>query len=290
MKATSLWFDGGGRHGFGNIRRSLELGRRLARLGLTVELRPLSAEAAKLAGCPFGTPGARSEIVVLDVPYRGDAWLASARELGARVLALDYEGATAPDLVVSLQAVRPLPPGTRHRVGLDYAIIRSEFLEAIPASPQADGPALVMLGGGASAELTTRITRQVAALADTVVLVQGPLASPIGAAMLPSSVRVVCEPDNLVALIAGCSWAVTTGGTALLEFVHLGRAVHALPRTPAEAAFAGLLAARSALLGIGEKGLKAPTPAQRDHCAQTGPRLIDGRGCERIAELIQSLP
>lgn len=45
-----------------------------------------------------------------------------------RVLALDDEVSVKPDLVVSLQAVRALASGKRHLVGLDYAIIRSEFL------------------------------------------------------------------------------------------------------------------------------------------------------------------
>jgi spore coat polysaccharide biosynthesis predicted glycosyltransferase SpsG len=289
MKTVSLWFDGGGCHGIGNICRSLELGRRLARFGYEVSFRPLSSDAANLAGLAFGADVGKADVVVLDVPYFGDVWSKAANEGGARVLALDYEGAVAPDLVVSLQAVRALAPGTRHLVGLDYAIIRSEFLAPTTKGSHGEGFVLVMLGGGAPAEQTERILRQVAAVASNVVLVQGPLAAGIGLGAIPSCVRVVNQPENLAALMAGCSWAVTTGGASLMELVHLGRAVYVLPRTPAEATFVAIFAGHSVVFGIGEDSLDCPTAAQREHCAVVGPRLIDGRGCERLAELIDTL-
>ena len=287
MKTVALWFDGGGVHGYGNVRRSLELAERLGRQGLAIRLCPLSSEAARLAGLPAGGAPRGGDVVLLDVPYVGDAWLDRARTGGARVLALDYAGATAPDLVVSLQAVRVLPPATRHVVGLEYAVIRSELTARASAS-LSSGPVLLMLGGGAAAGVTERIAQKISTLAGDVVLVQGPLAETPAA--LPANVRIMHAPADLAGLMANCAWAVTTGGTSLLELLHLGRAVHALPRTPEEQSFAAMIAAQDGLLGVGEESLQTPTAAQRERCARMGPRLVDGRGCERIAELLKNLP
>ena len=287
MKRTvSLWFDGGGRYGFGNVRRSLELGARLSKLGHDVSFCPLSGDAARLAKTAEPPKSNRADVVVLDVPYAGDHWLQRAQAAGARVLALDYEGEGAPELVVSLQAVRGLPPSARHFVGIEYAVVRSEF-RRVKKAGNVSGPVLVLLGGGASAEYSARIAQRVASLKKAVVLVQGPLANKVGD--LPENVQVAVMPLNLAELMASCAWAVTTGGTSLLEFLYLGRPVYALPRTAEEAVFANTIAARGALLGVGEEALQMPGPESCKKCMAVGPALVDGAGCERIGNLITTL-
>ena len=285
-KTVSLWFDGGGRYGFGNVRRSLELGSRLCELGHDVSFCPLSEEAARLAKTAKPLQAKRADIVVLDLPYAGDYWLQRAQADGARVLALDYEGEGEPELVVSLQAVRGLPPSARHLVGIEYAVVRSEF-KRVKKAGDVSGPVLVLLGGGASAENSARIVRRVARLAKSVVLVQGPLAETL--ADLPGNVRVVITPENLAELMASCAWAVTTGGTSLLEFLYLARPVYALPRTAEEAVFSATIAARGALLGVGEETLQTPTLESCIKCMTIGSALVDGAGCERIGNLITTL-
>ena len=95
------------------------------------------------------------EILVVD-SNSTDNTVALAQAAGARVLALDYEGEGAPELVVSLQAVRGLPPSARHFVGIEYAVVRSEF-RRVKKAGNVSGPVLVLLGGGASAEYSARI-------------------------------------------------------------------------------------------------------------------------------------
>ncbi len=289
---VAVWFDGGGVHGLGNVRRSHELVTRLGVAGFAVVERPLSASAAHLVGGasaswdPDATP---TDLVVLDVPGDGGAWVQQAKADGALVLALDYAGGEAPDLIVSLQAVRAVPHGVPHHVGLAYAIIRSELRLARDGEPT--GPVLVMLGGGASAADTVRVVRRVAQCASDVVLVQGPMSEDDAevSANVPSSVHLVREPPDLAQWMARCAWAVTTGGTSLLELLHLGRPVFALPRTPEESTFVQSIAAQRALLGVGEPALRRPSAAECVDRGRVGEGLIDGRGCERIAALLWDL-
>jgi spore coat polysaccharide biosynthesis predicted glycosyltransferase SpsG len=89
--------------------------------------------------------------------------------------------------------------------------------------------------------------------------------------------------------MASCAWAVTTGGTTMLEMLCLGKAIHVVPRTEAELAFAQRFAAQGALLGLGLETLQTPAQDLIQTCQQRGPQLVDGKGCERIAFEIESL-
>jgi spore coat polysaccharide biosynthesis predicted glycosyltransferase SpsG len=78
MKTVSLWLDEGKFHGLGNICRSLELGRRLARFGYDVAFLPLSSDAANLTSLAFGVDVGKADVYTLDVPYSCDVWLKAA--------------------------------------------------------------------------------------------------------------------------------------------------------------------------------------------------------------------
>jgi len=278
-----MWFDGGGEFGYGNIRRSIELGRVLADRGHQVDLVPLSPRASGL--CP-PTPagGGVPEIIVLDVPYCGDEAVSRARETGARVAALDFDGVEPPDLVVSLQPVRRVPEQSRFLCGVEYAIIRGE-IRALGTGHETGDGILVIVGGGDQDGLAARIIERLPDL--PVCVVQGPAGVPLR--FDRADVRVVVNPPDLPELMARCAWSVSTGGTTMLELLCLGKAVHVAPRTEAETIFARRFDAAGALLGIGLDRLRPPSPEAIAACEQRGPQLVDGRGCERIAAEVETL-
>src|SRR4051812_5544266 len=121
MSSIEIWFDGGGRYGFGNVRRSRELGEMLRRRGHAVRFVPRSVEAAALLGCEPGKEHPPT-LGFLDLPYAAEAAVLEARRRGMAVVALDFDGTEPPDLVVSLQNVRRVPPGCRFLCGPQYAI------------------------------------------------------------------------------------------------------------------------------------------------------------------------
>ena len=75
----------------------------------------------------------------------------------------------------------------------------------------------------------------------------------------------------------------------MLEMLHIGKAIHVVPRTEAESRFANTFLKQNALLGVGLENLKEPEIVQKRSCEKNGPHLIDGRGVERIAEIVEEL-
>ena len=73
----------------------------------------------------------------------------------------------------------------------------------------------------------------------------------------------------------------------MLEMLHLGKAVHVVPRTDAENTFAEYFLTKSAILGIGIEDLIKPENSQKRLCEAKGAKLIDGLGAERIADIVE---
>lgn len=281
MSRVGVWFDGGGQFGFGNICRSAEMARELAVRGHDVLSVPLSGKAKSLSPSRAVDRG-RVDVVLLDVPYSGGDEVIRAHSLGAKVVALDYEGEEAPDAVVSLQDNRHKPTQTRRHVGIEYAIIRSE-LRAAKGAVCKSGDVLVILGGGDSEGLTNEIARRLHEV--PLCVVQGPNAGTLQPER--KNVRVWHNPSRLPELMAGCPWAVTSGGTTMLEMLYFGKAVHVVPRTAAETEFAQQFLKKGALLGVGLDSLREPQADQLISCEMKGSELIDGCGAHRIADIVE---
>jgi len=281
MSRVGIWFDGGGQFGFGNICRSAEMARELAARGHDVLTVPLSGKAKSLS--PSRAVGrGRVDVVLLDVPYSGGEEVIRAHALGAKVVALDYEGGEVPDAVVSLQDNRPMPTQTRRHVGVEYAIIRSE-LRAAKGAVCKSGDVLVILGGGESEGLSSEIVRRLHEV--PLCVVHGPNAGTLQPER--KNVRVLHNPSRLPELMSDCPWAVTSGGTSMLEMLYFGKAIHVVPRTAAEMEFAQSFLKKGALLGVGLDSLREPAADQFISCERRGPELIDGCGAHRIADIVE---
>lgn len=281
MSRIGVWFDGGGQFGFGNICRSGEIAKELTRRGHEVINVALSAKARQLCPRPLGERR-QVDAVLLDVPYSGNEEVRRAHDLGAAVIALDYEGTVAPEAIVSLHDIRERPKCARFYVGAEFAIIRSDIREI--KGTKIDGEyVLVVLGGGDCEGLSSKIVRRLASA--SLCLVQGPNAKPVE--IRRENLRVLQNPPELPQLMAGCRWAITSGGTTMLEMLYLGKATHVVPRTEAEKIYAQSFLGKHSLLGIGLENLSEPEVRLKNSCERKGPVLIDGHGAERIAKIVE---
>jgi hypothetical protein len=261
----------------------MEMIRELSSRGHDVSSFPLSAEASSLCSIKAGAPE-RAEVVLLDVPYRGDEAVCLAHKKGAKVVALDYEGSVAPEVAISLQVRPGMPSSTRSYTGIDYAIIRREIRKAKAAKCRGS-EVLVVIGGGDFEGLSDKIASRLSAT--PLCVIQGPAGGVIRSER--ENVRILRSPPDLPHLMPRCSWAVTSGGTAMLEMLFLGKATHVVPRTDAEMVFARGFLEQGALLGVGLEGLNEPSPASINRCEELGPLLVDGCGAERIAQTVELL-
>jgi spore coat polysaccharide biosynthesis predicted glycosyltransferase SpsG len=289
MPLVRIICDGGGRLGFGNLRRSATLGAEFKRRGFDVRVEAVSEQGRRLLPQSPSDNG-EADLWLLDIPYNGDAWVVGGREHKRPVAALDFQGDESPDLVVSL-----FPRGTwrgagaggkHHLVGLAYAIIDPAIVRISPA-PIGKG-VLVVIGGGDRDGLGERAALALYERGWSVTLIDGPLAASTLPNLPPEIVRSSCPPD-LAIRMASSAWGVTSGGGAMLEMMCLGKPVHILPRTAHEWALAQFVYQRGAALGI---GLEAITSMDGRNCQAVSSRarvLVDGQGACRIVDAVMTL-
>lgn len=274
----------GGEQGLGHLRRSEALATHLRSTGWRSWLRPLSGEARRLVSAHNLDVAGDPDITVIDLPASGDQVLLEAEALGRPTLALDYVGELSPTLVINIFDRGSARGAGEVRSGLRYAIIRPEIAAA--KQEQADH-VLVMLG---SQDLLGQSDDAAAAARSEgvpVVVVDGPLAPPRDAPAPVGVTRRRC-PTDLPELMASCSWAVTNGGTSMLEMLHLGKPTIVLPQTEAEARLASEVLAAGALMGIGMDAIQRPG-RDADDIGRRAAALVDGGGLQRIAAAVREL-
>jgi spore coat polysaccharide biosynthesis predicted glycosyltransferase SpsG len=280
--------DGGAGHGLGHLRRSRALALGLKAQGFRVRLECLNpALAAQTAGAPTaaGKPG----IVVIDIPGDGEALRRRWKAAGAFVVGLDYLGPEPPDLLIALHPQPGMPLRGRHLIGLEFAIIREEIRAARDAAPGAGRGALVMIGGGDLRRQGEAAARRLAERGEQVTLIEGPLSAAAAPGGDSGAIARLRDPADLAARMAGCAWAVSNGGTTMMELMCLGKAAHVLPQTDAEARFARSVLDRNGILGLGLDVLRPPIDAERRQTGALAAQLVDGRGIERIAAAVREL-
>jgi spore coat polysaccharide biosynthesis predicted glycosyltransferase SpsG len=255
------------------------------RQGYNIRVEPISGLAASLLPASPQDPG-DPDLLLLDVPYGSDEWVTAARQDRIPVVALDYQGSIAPDLVISIFQRGTAPAGANALVGLDYAIIRRDVLSLSPAPPGSG--VLVIMGGGDQSGLGERAATILHDCGCKVELIDGPLASP-GSQALPGGIARVRSPDDLAPRMAACDWAVTSGGGAMLEMLCLGKAVHVIPRTGHEKMLARSILERGGLLGIGFDSLRIPAPETKSQISSKARSLVDGNGAGRIVDAVRQL-
>jgi spore coat polysaccharide biosynthesis predicted glycosyltransferase SpsG len=271
--------DGSPTYGYGHLSRTHELAFSFEEAGFFVEYVNLRKSSNA------GASGVQTrDLTLIDLPYDGDHWLADARSKGEGVIGIDYLGRGRPDILIRMN--RPLGNVPAHRVfyGLDYAIIRRE----IRTAPRVLGNyVLVSIGGADVNDQGALCAGMLSNWGLKTILVRGPLAKQH---TLPAArFRVVNEPPDFSRLLGGCGWAVTNGGTTMLEALSMGKAVHVVPQTAEEMRFASELLERGLLLGIGIDSLRPPEPDRIASLGRRASAAVDGQGANRIVGIGREL-
>jgi spore coat polysaccharide biosynthesis predicted glycosyltransferase SpsG len=268
--------DGNATYGLGHLHRSRSLARYLQTRGHDVTV-SMAWQGDELAP-------RRPAVTIVDLPYNGDQWTAAAVERGTRVIGLDYEGELAPDLVISIFDRGRSPSTARRLQGLDYAIIREDIRDRAPVSA-GDG-IVVMIGGADIRNRGLDIAHKLKDQGQQVTLVQGPLSPQQDEPV--AGIAILRNPTNLADVMAGCSWAVTNGGSTMMEMMCLGKPVHVIPQTEAEQRLAGLIARQNGVLGVTDECPEVPGLAAMVKVGRAASRLVDGLGVRRICDEVEA--
>ena len=283
LPIVKIVVDGGPGLGFGHLSRTATLAEALHAEGLGVQWEPLSALAAEHCAKRDFDMGDIA-LVLIDLPYAEDGPVIEAQSLNLPTLGLDYLGQAGPDVLIRMNApLTPIPAG-RTAFGLEYAIIRQDIrkLETEPGDY-----VLVQIGGSDHGDLGPKAAHKLTDQGERAILVRGPIARDYDFSGVPYEVRHT--PDNLPQLMAGCRFAVTNGGTTMVELMSLSKGVHAIAQTDEEARFITPLYEDGILLGMGLESLRSYKDNQIRNVGRNAGSCVDGRGAERIAKVAREL-
>lgn len=277
--------DGNSEVGFGHLRRAKTLAAKLCSF-TNVKMTGLSPDARRVLG-DRETNAEDARIVIFDSPYSIDNQLLEAKERGQITVALDYFGDVAPDINISVYPHKEVRANKAAYIGFEYLLIREDIVAygRRPFLNQAN-QVMVCIGGG---DLLQQGRLAAGLLHDKgfdVTLIQGPFASNMSAS---SGYKTFVNPENYAQLFSECNWAVTNGGGCLFEALCLGMPTFVLPQTAAEMKIAQFVEQKGAVLGVGLDHLRAFTLAELQCVVEAGAGLVDGRGAERISEIIRGL-
>jgi UDP-2,4-diacetamido-2,4,6-trideoxy-beta-L-altropyranose hydrolase len=202
-----------------------------------------------------------------------------------------------------------VPHGTTVLLGPRYALLRSEFREHAGSYRAAAKPrrVLVTLGGSDEADHTARVLGELASLAeiemDVMLGLMYPHGHPIGRirGLDPRLVHVNRGVDRLVDLAVRADLAVTAGGSTVWELACLGIPMVVLGTAANQDAVLRGLQTEQAALVLGPMQSLSPgeiaeavrsllaAPSRLRDLSRAASRLVDGRGSERVIEVIQGI-
>jgi spore coat polysaccharide biosynthesis predicted glycosyltransferase SpsG len=240
----------------------------------------------------------RPELLLLDSYLLDPHHLQEVTE--ARRLAVMHDVGPLPEASSLSVTTDPLLAGSRPEVigGPPYSCLAAGFwgLPERPRAPKRVGRVLVTTGAGDPQRLAAPIASTVRdALPDAgVVLVRGPHAE-FGD---PDGVRVLDQPDSLLAPLLNADLAVTSAGNSLLEALAVGVPTVGLvlaenQRPSAEALAAGGATELCETTDLNELAgavhRLAHDRAAREQRSRRGRELIDGYGALRVAFLLSRI-
>lgn len=203
----------------------------------------------------------------------------------------------------------PLPEGTVRLAGLDYALMRDEIRSARTerhAPPAVPRRVFAFFGGtdafGAAPVLTAALVatglpfdlRVVGATADLFAQLSQVRAGP------GQEVTVLAPTSELAREVTSADLVVSAAGTSSWELLCLGAACAFVCVADNQEVSYGRVVALGAVAGLGrledlrddadgavrELSRLLPDAAAQDHLRTAGSRLVDGRGRERVADVL----
>jgi len=297
----------GPRIGHGHLRRAEALAQTLGRpsaLSLRGAGAPTSLKAVPSGGAGATLEFVRPAVLVLDDPHarHAQAWVAAAARRRVPVVSMHDLGIARVDSTLAIDGSVISPahgwPAAGTLRGLAYAVIRPP--RRTRRGLQVDRM-LISLGGGARAALTRAVLTELVRRHPGVDMLV-----PQGGRDLcdrdgPARIRRVAAPDGLSAWFARVDVAVVGGGVSLYEAVAAGLPTVAVPVVPAQARTIRAFAARRLTFDAGGRRESVTAVARRvadlvdaavadrawrRRVQREGPRLVDGRGAQRVAHAI----
>jgi spore coat polysaccharide biosynthesis predicted glycosyltransferase SpsG len=265
--------DGSRELGFGHISRSQTLADFLIENGYKVEVVILSTVNLETLVIDSN--------VIIDIPYNGD-FLFNKISTDYKVLGLDYLGSARLDLVINVFDYSRYKNNNQIS-GLEYVIIRRNVAKLIGKSYEDSETVLIMLGAfdlnnfahGVIQSLDNKKIRTTVIEKEKSVMTKD-----------FNYCTHYEDPDDIAEIMCNSSWAISNGGSSMLELMALGKAIYVLPQSDAEDKLALQIFKEGGILGIGLP-IKVPSVELINAVGNKARKMIDGLGVQRIMRHIE---
>lgn len=310
---------GSDRHGYGHIRRSMELVKTLEKVFDVAfyahwerhdesESMMDMSDISRVRKIEEPFIEAACQGILIDMPrdYAAQALEFYARKMSdVPLIALGcfLRVWNKPDVVINLDDMGESSACPKSHVGLQYSIIRDTFFPFNrKAAVRKDGRRVVISLGGAD---VTGLSESLVAILDNQIgagrniqfhLIVGPFSEKKDYHRDAFNLTVHRSPANIEEIMSEADVAICNGGTMMMEYAFLGIPVIAVPQTPHEEIFVRKFAHAGAALLVQSAQIKEKLSAalldllaseeRRAAMSSCGQRMSDGYGKERIADII----
>lgn len=282
--SVDIYCNANAQIGYGHIRRSSALAAFLQKENVDVRLLGISEEAKAFLPA-INESEKPATVAVFDVAEGIDEMIRKAKNQQQLTVTLDWFGNELPDINIVVFPHAEVKAIRNTYTGFEYIILREEILQTkTQKNTGQTKKVLVCLGGSDLLNQGFDTAKFLHEKGFDVTLIQGPLAKKIKS---DADFSVLTNPIDFADRLAASDWAVTNGGGCLFEAVFFEKAVFVLPQTTWEKRIADFVKEKGALLGIGIDQLRSFTENEILSTATSAKGLIDGKGAERIAEIIK---
>ena len=272
--------DGNKQIGYGHVSRSITLAQDFIEKGHQVSLSVLSDE--KINKYNYKGP---FDIYIFDTPTPVDKLIKNKRK--NKCVALDYFGKLEVDLSINVYPHKKTLNYKHSVVGHEYIIIRKDIRKLRTKKHNNNKIVTVVLGGGDLLNKGRTIANQLYSKGWKVNLIEGLYNKNYD--FLDDGINLFKNPVNYAELLSESDWNITNGGGCLFESICLGKAVWVIPQTKNESIIANWLNKMGVILGFGNKIESYPNSKSIQKTGQSAHKFIDGKGTQRIIDLVEAL-
>jgi len=229
----------------------------------------------------------KSKITIVDLPLGYDREVLRAKKSSDILVCLDYFGDISIDYnIVVFPHTKPVADFSTF-IGLDYIILRKDILTIKKNQNPKENYFLVTIGGADINNHSISIAKRIHEQGFNVKVCLGPFFNFVLDNKYPF--EVLNNPSNFHEVLNNASIVICNGGGTLFESLYLNKKCYVIPQSNEEENIAKYLLEKKLILGIGLNNFCKKNISEIINEEINQKNIIDGKGVERIFELIKNL-
>ncbi|MDC0515599.1 hypothetical protein OAN99_07290 [Flavobacteriaceae bacterium] len=272
--------DGNSKIGYGHLSRSKAL-YYFIKYKFPTSLEIISERSSKSSNI------FENKITIVDLPLGYDREILKEKKKTEILVCLDYFGDVSIDYnIVIFPHTKPVADISTF-IGLDYIILRKDILTIKKNKNPKENYFLVTIGGADINNHSISIAKSIYDQGFNVKVCLGPLYNFVLDNKYPF--EVLNNPSNFHEVLNNASIVICNGGGTLFESLYLNKKCYVIPQSNEEENIAEYLLEKKLILGMGFNNFCAENILKIINEEINQEYIIDGKGVERIFEIIKKL-